>query len=440
MIGMIRGGAAFYIATAFVLGPLNAADGEGEAGQVMSLDTLSLSRALEISESNGSPGLDVAESQILESSAELDSVKSKYGVRVKAELAPRYVYAIDDVGEDNINDSYYFLSTSKVLTDFGQTEKLSEAAEAELRASAIDFVSERFRRRLLIVRAYMNVLLSDLKYLADYEKMVVKFLRYDKKRERHELGEVADVDLLELESAYREELINSMRSENRQSESRAELAALLNRPDDFPATLNPININLDEVAIPEYEELLEKVLALNPELTAQQQRVKAAEAKLEHSKMTSRPVLDSALELGNYERRYGEGAKWRLGLNLTIPFREGGRLKAERAGRLAQLQQEQARYKEMKILLRKKVLELVQELRVLKTAVQSANLKLDYRDLYLDRSRSAYELEVQTNLGDAAAEMSEAQWYVKKVQFDLLLTLGSIDALQGIDPAQRLLE
>ena len=406
----------------------------------LSLEFLSLEKALRIAEINGSPAMDIAEAEILESSANLDSVKSKYGFRFKAEAYPRYVYAIDDSVGDDINDSYYFLSTNKIISDFGRTEKLSQAAEADVRAQAIDFVSFRYQRRLLIIKAYMKVLLADKRYAVDNENMVLKYLRYDKSRERHELGEVSDVDLLGLESDYRTELLNRMRSANRQSETRAELAALLNRPDDFPGELQPIEIETSDLDIPEYEDLLKKVLAMNPELLAQDERVKSALAKLEHSRMSSRPILDSAVELGNYERRYGEGGKWRVGVNLTIPFREGGRFKAEVARQQAKLQEEQARYQLMKNALRKEVLQLVQELEVLKVSAEAADVSLEYRDLYLDRSRSAYELEIQTDLGDAAAGMTESQWNSDRVRYNLLLTFGNIDALLGIDPAKRFLE
>ena len=157
----------------------------------LQLDSLTLEKALKIAEVNGSPAIDIAEAEILESSAELASVKSKYGVRVDAELSPRYVYAIDTTVGDDINDSYYFLATRKVLTDFGQTKKLSQAAESDIRADAIDFVSFRYNQRLQVIRAYMNVLLSDMRYRVDDEKMTIKFLKFDKKRDRHELGEVS---------------------------------------------------------------------------------------------------------------------------------------------------------------------------------------------------------------------------------------------------------
>ena len=401
---------------------------------------LSLENVLRIAEINGSPEHDIAEAEILVSNSELAKIQSRYGIRVKAELTPRYVYAIDTTKGDDINDSYYFIGTSKILSDFGRTEQLTQAAEANLRADAIEFVSFRFRRRLKLIEAYLNILLADQYYAVEDEKMTIKFLKYDKARERHDLGEVSDVDLIGLESAYREDLIARMRSANRQSEARARLAALLNRPDEFPAELQPVNLDVEDIKTSEYQDLLSLALSKNPELSAQNERVKAAEAKLQHSRMSRRPVLDSSVELGNYERRYGEGGKWRLGVNLVIPFREGGRFKAEIAKQKAELKKEKAKYQVMTNALRKTVLELVQEIEVLKVAVQSANTRLEFRDQYLDRSRSAYELEIQTDLGDASANMTEAQWHADKVRYDLMLTLGSIDALLGIDPAKRFLE
>jgi outer membrane protein TolC len=399
-----------------------------------------LADALGFAEIHGSPETDIAEAAILVSTAELASVESRYGFRIKAEAFPRYVYSIDSSKGEDINDSFYALSTNKILSDFGRTEKLSQAAEADVRADAIGFVSFRFRRRLLIIQAYLNVLLADQRYAVENEKMTIAYLQYDKLRDRHELGEISDVDLLEKESAYREELLTRMRSANRQSEARAELAVLLNRPDDFPAELQPIATEGGKTELAEYQMLLNEALEKNPELAAQSERVKAAQARLEHSQMSKRPVLDSLVELGNYKRRYGEGGKWRVGVNLVIPIREGGRFKADIAKQRAELQKEEARLKLMKNALRKTILELVQELEVLKTAVKSADVRLEFRDMYLDRSRSAYELEIKTDLGDASANMTAAQWNADKVKYDLLLTLGNLDALLGIDPAKRFLE
>jgi len=403
-------------------------------------EILDLRTALAIAETAGYPELDIAESKILASAAELSDVRSDYGVRSSILMDPRFVYSFDPVDDDVINDSYYRVGVNKRLTDFGYTQRRADAAEADVLASASDFVSSRFRHRLAIIRAYLDVLLADSRYAVDTEAMTLAYLRFDKARDRHELGEVSDVDLLGLESAYRRKLIDRTRAANRQSEARAALAALLNRPDEFPAELEPIELrDVDAAELPEYQALLDQVVTHNPELQAQTQRVQSALAAVEASKLQNRPRLDGGVELGNYKRRYGEGLKWRVGVNLEIPLLQGGKDRAETARLSAELMEQEARLKLLRNRMRETVLALVQELEALQLALKASQTELEYRDLYLDRSRSRYELEIQTDLGDAARNLSEAQWRADKVKYGLLLTRARLDALLGRDPAHRLL-
>jgi outer membrane protein TolC len=411
-----------------------------DSGQTIAIPAfLDLATALEIAESSGYPGLDIAESKILASTAELAEVKSTYGLRSGIELDPRYVYSVDPGDETTINDSYYRIGINKLISDFGYTDKLSTAAEAEILARANEFVESRYRHRLKIIGAYMDVLLTDRRYDVDNETMTLRYLKFDKARDRHELGEVSDVDLLGLESAYRNALITRARTANRQSQARAELAALLNHPDDFPAELEPIRDLADEEFMaPDYDVLLKQALELNPELIAQQKDVDALLAEVDASKLQNRPKLDSELELGNYERRYGEGLKWRVGLNFNLPLLQGGRDKAETARLTAELMEAQAQLKLMRNAMRNNVLQLVQEIDALKVARQASITELEYRDMYLDRSRSRYDLEIQTDLGDAAKNMAEAQWRADKVNYALMLAMARMDALLGRDPARFL--
>jgi hypothetical protein len=61
----------------------------------------------------------------------------------------------------------------------------------------------------------------------------------------------------------------------------------------------------------------------------------------------------------------------------------------------------------------------------------AAKVRTAYRDLYLDRSRALYELEVKSDLGDAMTRVTEAQWLAAQVEFRLALTWARIDALTG---------
>ena len=429
------------LAPCFIFAPAAMPQSEQAESAVVIPAFLDLATALSIAESSGYPGLDVAESRILASAADLADVKSSYGLRSGIELDPRYVYSVDPGDETTINDSYYRIGINKLISDFGYTDKLSVAAEAEIKARANEFVDSRYRHRLKIISAYMNVLLADRRYDVDNETMTLRYLKFDKARDRHELGEVSDVDLLGLESAYRNALITRARTANRQSQARAELAALLKHPDQFPAELEPIQVAHDDKTLaPAYEEVLVQALELNPELIAKGNEVDALLAEVDASKLQNRPKLDSELELGNYERRYGEGLKWRVGLNFNLPLLQGGRDKAETARLTAELMEAQAQLKLMQNAMRNKVLQLVQEIEALKVARTASATELEYRDLYLDRSRSQYELEIQSDLGDSAKNMAEAQWRADKVSYALMLTMAELEALLGRDPARFLID
>ena len=55
----------------------------------------------------------------------------------------------------------------------------------------------------------------------------------------------------------------------------------------------------------------------------------------------------------------------------------------------------------------------------------------DYRELYLDRSRALYEMEVRTDLGDAMVQMSAVRLDRARAVFDWMLTRAQLAALSG---------
>lgn len=57
----------------------------------------------------------------------------------------------------------------------------------------------------------------------------------------------------------------------------------------------------------------------------------------------------------------------------------------------------------------------------------------DYRELYLDRSRALYEMEVKADLGDAMVRVSEAERNLRKIQFDITLGWARLETLVGQD-------
>lgn len=81
--------------------------------------------------------------------------------------------------------------------------------------------------------------------------------------------------------------------------------------------------------------------------------------------------------------------------------------------------------------LRQAIIELLLRLDIFQAAADRAESEIVWRDYYLERSRTLYEQEVQSDLGDAMSQQSKARLQKQQIQFCRTLTLAQLNALQG---------
>ena len=55
----------------------------------------------------------------------------------------------------------------------------------------------------------------------------------------------------------------------------------------------------------------------------------------------------------------------------------------------------------------------------------------DFRDLYLERSRALYDLELSTDLGDAMTQIADLHLQRARNEFEILLVRAKLKALAG---------
>lgn len=84
--------------------------------------------------------------------------------------------------------------------------------------------------------------------------------------------------------------------------------------------------------------------------------------------------------------------------------------------------------------LRQAALEQLLSIALLEEQQKENNVEIDYRDLYLDRSRTLYELEVKADLGDAMTNQTTARLVQMETDYQLLMSWVVLDALQGRSP------
>jgi outer membrane protein TolC len=349
------------------------------------------------------------------------------------ELSPRWIVP-PLVSPQDQNDSQAHLIASKRLYDFGQTRNRVDAAELSEQAKQHLYTNARNQLRLSIMQRYFEVLLADIEFARENESMAVAYIQYDKAQDRHELGQLSDTELLEIETSYQNVRLRRYRAETRQRASRSLLAQALNQPNDLPSDLELPKLTGNNRTLPDYEELVSQALANNLNLVAYNTELEAIRLQMAASRSTNYPVLTGDVQASYYNREFGSRNPFGAGVTLDIPLYTGDRKAAATAEDQAAFMRVQAQMKTEEFDIRQKLLEAWQTVQTLTVQREQANTLTEYRELYLDRSRALYEFEVTTDLGDAMVQQTEARLLALRTEFELALAWGLIDVLLGQPP------
>ena len=98
---------------------------------------------------------------------------------------------------------------------------------------------------------------------------------------------------------------------------------------------------------------------------------------------------------------------------------------------LAELRLRRAKLAQAEMEIRQLVLDQWLELDTIKIRLQELKVLAKYRELYLDRSRALYELEVKADLGDAMIQTSTVRLQQAEAQFRWMLANARLHALTG---------
>jgi len=393
-------------------------------------DPLTLDAAIAVAEQSH-PAVMVQQARVMRARAQAEEAQARSGVNALIDVSPLLTRFATDPTGDLVNDSRAQFAMTKQLTDFGRSRALVDAAQARVQQQDWLLADARSQHKLVVMSRFLEVILADLKFHADDEEMTRLFTQYDRARERSELGMTPPVELLQRETAYRTALVARSRSEADQYAARVRLALSLNRPDQVPENLTRPTFAYLDTPVPDYNTTVETIVAGNAQLAALREEVKAAERTIAAENALRRPVLTAGIEATTWEQKIGSREDARIGLRLRIPLYQGGIDSAVLNRAVADHTEKQAELTRGELTLRRTVMNLIQELTMLKTARQTAKARLQYRELAADEARAQYELEIQTTLGESLARLTEAEYLSAKADFDAAVTWESLKALAG---------
>ena len=320
----------------------------------------------------------------------------------------------------------------KPLLDFGRTRGTIAAAEHEIAARQALLVSTENQRRLDVMARFFDVLVADLQYAADNEFMAVAYVSWDNARDRAELGQLSQPEMLRLEADYQDIRERRNASQQRMQATRQRLAHAMHRPQQLPAELVDPALPGNDRPAPAYEALGACVAEHNPRMQALQAQVRAAESRIGAIRAERGPQLDAEVIGARYSRELATRDELSAGLVFNIPLYQGERVDARVAREWAAKERAAAELEEARLELADTLLATVQEIEWLRGSARGAAEKqIEYRDWALERSRAEYELELRTNLGTSMAETQMAQLRRKQVEYRLALAWARLEALCG---------
>ncbi len=393
-------------------------------------EPMTLSDALRLSRAEV-PELLRAEAGRQAAEAEKLSADALTGVRLTASARARVVEPSYKSDDDDPNDSRAVLSLRKRLFDFGYSDSLRGSAERVIEAGQWHYQLARQQAHLAVMRAFFDVLLADLEYARDNEAMSIAFIAADRARDRNELGQMSDVEMLQLEADYQQVRRSQHASSSRQLLSRSQLALAMGRPGELVSDLITPQIELLEGDPEDFEAFWQQVLERHPELRALRAAKQSARQKLAAARAANGPVLSAELDASVYNRNTSSTHPLAAGLVLEMPLLDGGRRDAGIVRAQAAVGEAEAALREAQLRLNQEARELWAARSILRTDIQAFQSMQEYRDLYLDRSRALYELEVKADLGDAMTQISEVRLKLSGALFDWAMNEARIKAMTG---------
>lgn len=320
----------------------------------------------------------------------------------------------------------------KPLFDFGRSSHAVAAADQEIAARQAALFSVESLRRIDIMARYFDVLLADMQYAADNEFMAVAYVAWDDAKDRFEVGQINQPELLRLEARFQDIREDRNARQQRMRSTRQRLANAINRPGKLPVELAEPALKGNARPVPDYESMLPWVMERNPRVQALQAQVAAVDARLAAVRAERNPLLDVEVVGGGYSRESTTRDELSAGLVFNIPLYQGARVDSRVARELAKREKSVAELEKLRLDLADTLLATLQEIEWLRDSSRAAaDKQIEYRDWALERARAEYEMELKTNLGTSMAETQLAQLRRKQVEYRLALALARLEALSG---------
>lgn len=253
------------------------------------------------------------------------------------------------------------------------------------------------------------------------EEMAIAYVRFDRARERKDLGLATEHEVLRLESLYREKRSELLQAQHLYNHTLLEVKNLAGIPYETFIQLQELNFREPERQVLDFSQLREEVLKENSGLKIKDREIRMYEEDIKLARQVVMPKVNLRISTD------------RSGLELSTPIYDAGRgykidylLSFKRSAQSERENLEQS----LKLI----SLSAPYEWEFLRAKLVEAYTKDRFAEENLTLRRSEYELELAFDLGYAMAEKSEAERQLMEARYRLLLFWARLFTLAGREP------
>ena len=394
-------------------------------------EPLTLAEALQFADSNH-PHLNSAELSLQRAQTNLEYFRSSDRLKIDANFVPRHVDRADYTNSVR-NDSYAQLQISHPIYDFGRRQAATTESEIKLGLATHELEYQKQLRRLEILESFLSVLHADLNYGVEDEKMTIAFLRFNRMREETDLfGSYSEVDVLEQETIYRERFLIRQQAGMERQTTRRQLGLSLGFVDYVPRDLTTPDLSAYITReVPEYEVLLEEVLTSSFAIENARLELEQKEAAALVNSSKYKPMISGTIEATDWAEPTGSRNSMSVFVQLRVPLYSGAEKVADSRRSEFAIEQARVNLEKTEYDLRLRVFDLWKQLQSYHLDYAAAETRIAFRDQYMDRSRTLYELEERSDLGDAQAELLRSLLEQQRIEHGISLVWSQIDAMLG---------
>lgn len=337
--------------------------------------------------------------------------------------------------QELVNDNFAYIVWKNNL--YNQKDSIIKNSLYEnKKIKNLEYKDAMQKRKLLAMQYFFDTKLAEMYQQYILEVLAMKAIYRNRAADVAHLERVSDIELLEKESALAKASAQNYKAKQNFYLKKQKLTNLLSL--DFYAieTIETpdLKIYLNK-KIPENNKLQTLALKNDINYILLKQKLQMIQSQIKSYKSDLGIQINTNIMYGIEEQKtpQTDDTRYEANINLKIPLYDSHANDNKVQLLIIEKKKIQNKIEQYKYDLSLKIEQLLVRLNYNKRLLKAASAKLDYRNLYLEKSRLVYQFDKASDLGDSLALLSKAEYEYEKILYDYVMTYENLNLITGVN-------